>query len=281
MSSSRANGRLDPRCAADSRSMYPPVGSPTVGALCHRPRYGAFSAYDTPPSLCRFLPSVELLVTLALHKVPLRAARTRLRCKHKAEIDGPHTAPGSVALRHGSPAGAFLTTEVATAIILAVGTVTTAVAAKEPRNALDFPVIVVGGGIGGTYTAWRLAVDAEAVLPEHCMYLFEATWQFRRICSLDDVPGCDCYVVMPAALSVVPEPDVRVVMLWFIIGLHSHRSVRRLTAAPSAALLPSRSRIWTGTWSARSRGTFTGAQRAAFRRSSVRCRQWVRRRRRG
>lgn len=58
----------------------------------------------------------------------------------------------------------------------------------------DCAVTIVGGGIGGAYTAWRLAVDAKVVRPSD-VCLFEANTRFGgRIFSVDNVPGYEGYV---------------------------------------------------------------------------------------
>lgn len=57
-------------------------------------------------------------------------------------------------------------------------------------------VVIVGGGIGGAYTAWRLAVDARAVAGRD-VCLFEAAQRFGgRILTVDDVPGFEGYTVV-------------------------------------------------------------------------------------
>jgi len=84
----------------------------------------------------------------------------------------------------------------AVAAFAAVG-VAAAVAAdgdgQRPRP-LECKVTIVGGGIGGAYTAWRLAVDARAVRPAD-ICLFEASTRFGgRIFTVQDVPGYPGFV---------------------------------------------------------------------------------------
>lgn len=56
-------------------------------------------------------------------------------------------------------------------------------------------MVIVGGGIGGAYTAWRLAVDAQAV-PGRDVCVFEAAQRFGgRILTVSDVPGFEGYTV--------------------------------------------------------------------------------------
>ncbi|GAB0491842.1 hypothetical protein MMPV_003097 [Pyropia vietnamensis] len=55
-------------------------------------------------------------------------------------------------------------------------------------------VAIIGGGIGGVYTAWRLAVDTNTVKPSD-VCIFERADRFGgRIFSMDDVPGYKGYV---------------------------------------------------------------------------------------
>lgn len=85
-----------------------------------------------------------------------------------------------------SPAAAAV---VAAAAISAAAASAAAVAAID-----DCEVAIIGGGIGGAYTAWRLAVDA-AVVPAASVCLFEASDRFGgRIYSVDDVPGYEGFV---------------------------------------------------------------------------------------
>ncbi|KAK1861226.1 hypothetical protein I4F81_003810 [Pyropia yezoensis] len=65
-------------------------------------------------------------------------------------------------------------------------------AARVPSHC---KVAIVGGGIGGAYTAWRLVVDAKAVAGRD-VCLFEAAQRFGgRILTVSDVPGFEGYTV--------------------------------------------------------------------------------------
>jgi len=84
------------------------------------------------------------------------------------------------------------------AAVAATAAVAAASAAPDqdvPAATLQCAVTIVGGGIGGAYTAWRLAVDAKVVPPES-ICLFEATQRFGgRIYSVDNVPGYEGFTV--------------------------------------------------------------------------------------
>lgn len=57
-------------------------------------------------------------------------------------------------------------------------------------------VVIIGGGIGGAYTAWRLAVDSKAVAGRD-VCLFEAADRFGgRILTVSDVPGFEGLTVV-------------------------------------------------------------------------------------
>jgi len=83
------------------------------------------------------------------------------------------------------------TSRAAVAAVAAVGVAAAATAgsASKPPDPLHCKVTIVGGGIGGAYTAWRLAVDARVVRPAD-VCLFEASTRFGgRIYTVQDVPG--------------------------------------------------------------------------------------------
>jgi len=77
---------------------------------------------------------------------------------------------------------------VAVAVVRVAAAITAASASESPEP-LHCKVSIVGGGIGGAYTAWRLAVDARVVRPAD-VCLFEASTRFGgRIYTVQDVPG--------------------------------------------------------------------------------------------
>ncbi|GAB0494669.1 hypothetical protein MMPV_005965 [Pyropia vietnamensis] len=81
---------------------------------------------------------------------------------------------------------------VAVTAVASIAAATVAVAAAFIDD--DCEVAIIGGGIGGAYTAWRLAVDTKTVDPSD-VCLFEASHRFGgRIFSVDDVPGYEGFV---------------------------------------------------------------------------------------
>jgi len=88
--------------------------------------------------------------------------------------------------------GPRLLSPVAAAAVAAAAAI--AAVAAEPGDALHCPITIVGGGMGGAYTAWRLAVDAKVVRPAD-ICLFEANARLGgRIFSVGNVPGYEGFV---------------------------------------------------------------------------------------
>lgn len=78
--------------------------------------------------------------------------------------------------------------------VVAVTAIAAATVAAAAVVDVDCEVAIVGGGIGGAYTAWRLAVDTKTVRPSK-VCLFEASDRFGgRIFSVDNVPGYEGYI---------------------------------------------------------------------------------------
>lgn len=78
--------------------------------------------------------------------------------------------------------------------VVAVTAVAVATAAAAAVVEDDCEVAIIGGGIGGAYTAWRLAVDTKTIRPSD-VCLFEASTRFGgRIFSVADVPGYEGFV---------------------------------------------------------------------------------------
>lgn len=93
-----------------------------------------------------------------------------------------------------SPAAAAIAAAAAVATIAtAVATLTAATRSDAVFDG-ECEIAIIGGGIGGVYTAWRLAVDTNAVRPSD-VCLFEGSDRFGgRIYSVDDVPGYEGFV---------------------------------------------------------------------------------------
>lgn len=107
----------------------------------------------------------------------------------------PPPVGGAVLLPTVTMRGVYLVAAKAAAAAAVSIAAAAAVAAAEPGDAVRCAVTIVGGGIGGAYTAWRLAVDARVVRPSD-ICVFEATKRFGgRIFSVGDVPGYEGYVV--------------------------------------------------------------------------------------
>eukprot|EP00168_Porphyra_purpurea_P016418 TRINITY_DN5302_c0_g2_i1.p1 TRINITY_DN5302_c0_g2~~TRINITY_DN5302_c0_g2_i1.p1 ORF type:complete len:165 (-),score=44.50 TRINITY_DN5302_c0_g2_i1:320-814(-) len=87
---------------------------------------------------------------------------------------------------------ARLPAAVAATVVAAAAAIT--VEATGAGDAFYCPITIVGGGIGGAYTAWRLAVDAKVVRPAD-VCLFEANARLGgRIFSVGNVPGYEGFV---------------------------------------------------------------------------------------
>lgn len=93
--------------------------------------------------------------------------------------------------RSPAAAGAAVAATVVTVAVFAT------LAAATGTNAVvdgKCAVAIIGGGIGGVYTAWRVAVDTNTVRPSD-VCIFERADRFGgRIFSVDDVPGYEGYV---------------------------------------------------------------------------------------
>lgn len=91
--------------------------------------------------------------------------------------------------RHQTPAAAAAT---AAAVIAPAILAAASLAAATPADTVletECAVAIIGGGIGGVYTAWRLAVDTRTVRPAD-VCIFEGSDRFGgRIFSVDNVPG--------------------------------------------------------------------------------------------
>eukprot|EP00168_Porphyra_purpurea_P014762 TRINITY_DN430_c0_g2_i1.p1 TRINITY_DN430_c0_g2~~TRINITY_DN430_c0_g2_i1.p1 ORF type:complete len:669 (-),score=216.01 TRINITY_DN430_c0_g2_i1:26-2032(-) len=83
----------------------------------------------------------------------------------------------------------------AAAAVVASAAIAVAAATKAAAAPTDCKVTIVGGGIGGAYTAWRLVVDAK-VEAGRDVCLFEAKERFGgRILTVEGVPGFEDYAV--------------------------------------------------------------------------------------
>jgi len=85
------------------------------------------------------------------------------------------------------------------AAVAASAAIALAAAAEADAAPVDCKVTIIGGGIGGAYTAWRLAVDAK-VEAGRDVCLFEAKERFGgRILTVEGVPGFEDYAVVRGA----------------------------------------------------------------------------------